>query len=121
MYVSIQKHTFWCIGDYENRNIYIKLEHNFGIIKNIYCGGFHTILINDNDEIFGCGSNASGQLGFDDETQDYDSESELDNDNPDQYYNHNIFTRLNLPFDSIKKYFDDDHKIKINDDSIIEL
>jgi hypothetical protein len=54
------------LGDNINRNIYEKLEHNFGQIKNIYCGGFHTIILNTNDELFVCGRNTYGQLGLGD-------------------------------------------------------
>ena len=69
------------LGDNKNRNTHTKLEHNFGIIKNIYCGGFHNIILNENNEIFVCGYNHYGQLGLGD------------------CDNRNIYTKLDLPFD----------------------
>jgi alpha-tubulin suppressor-like RCC1 family protein len=52
------------LGDYYNRNTYTKIENDFGKIKNIYCGGFHNIILNENNELFVCGYNYSGQLGL---------------------------------------------------------
>jgi alpha-tubulin suppressor-like RCC1 family protein len=68
-----------------NRNVYKKLEHDLGKIKNIYCGAHHSIIINDNNEVYVCGHNTYGQLGFGD-------------------YNHrNIYTKLDLQFDIFNK------------------
>jgi alpha-tubulin suppressor-like RCC1 family protein len=54
------------LGDKKNRNIYTKLEHNFGKIKNIYCGDYHNIILNEYDELYVCGNNCGGQLGLGD-------------------------------------------------------
>jgi alpha-tubulin suppressor-like RCC1 family protein len=54
------------LGDYNNRNTYTKLEHNFGKIKNIYCGDYHNIILNEYDELYVCGNNCGGQLGLGD-------------------------------------------------------
>jgi alpha-tubulin suppressor-like RCC1 family protein len=75
------------LGDNKNRNTHTKLEHNFGIIKNIYCGGFHNIILNENNEIFVIGNNSDGQLGLG------------DNDN------RIIYTKLEHNFGKIKNIY----------------
>jgi alpha-tubulin suppressor-like RCC1 family protein len=78
------------LGDKKNRNKYTKLKNNLGKIKNIYCGGFHSIILNDNNGLFVCGDNSAGQLGLGD------------------YENRYIYTKLDLPFDIFnKKYIED--------------
>jgi alpha-tubulin suppressor-like RCC1 family protein len=54
------------LGDNENINEYIRLDYNFGKIKNIFCGSFHNIILNENNELFVCGDNEYGQLGLGD-------------------------------------------------------
>jgi alpha-tubulin suppressor-like RCC1 family protein len=56
------------LGDKTNKNIneYVKLEHKFGIIKNICCGSHHNIILNMKNELFICGGNYCGQLGLGD-------------------------------------------------------
>jgi alpha-tubulin suppressor-like RCC1 family protein len=75
------------LGDYNNRNVYTKLEHNFGKIKNLYCGGYHNIILSDNNEVYVCGYNYHGQLGLG------------DNKNRDR----NTYTKLDLEFDIFNK------------------
>jgi alpha-tubulin suppressor-like RCC1 family protein len=48
-------------------NRFKKIDINIGIIKNIYCGYFHTFILNDRNELFSTGFNARGQLGLNDE------------------------------------------------------
>ncbi len=57
------------------------MEHNLGMIKNIYCSSNHNIILNENNELFVCGQNLYGQLGL--------------GDNEDR----NIYTKLELTFD----------------------
>ena len=73
------------LGDYNRRNIYTKLEHNFGKIKNIFCCGFHNIILNENNELYVCGNNEYGQLGLGD------------------WNNRNTYTKLDLQFDIFNK------------------
>jgi alpha-tubulin suppressor-like RCC1 family protein len=73
------------LGDYNKRNKYTKLEHNLGKIKNIYCGGYHNIILNDNNELYVCGFNYYGQLGLGD------------------YNDRNVYTKLDLHFDIFNK------------------
>jgi alpha-tubulin suppressor-like RCC1 family protein len=54
------------LGDFEMRNTHVELKHNFGIIKNIFCGYFHNIILNMDNELFVCGDNEYGQLGLGD-------------------------------------------------------
>ena len=38
---------------------------NFSLkVKYLECGGYHTMLITDDNQIFGCGLNDRGQLGI---------------------------------------------------------
>ncbi len=88
------------LGDNDKRNIYTKLEHNFGKIKNIHCGDNHNIILNENNELYVCGDNYYGQLGL------------CDNNN------RNIYTKLDLPFNIFnKKHIE--HVLKLNMDEII--
>jgi alpha-tubulin suppressor-like RCC1 family protein len=75
------------LGDYDNREVYTKLEHNLGKIKNIYCGGFHSIILNENNELYVCGFNGSGQLGLGD------------------CDNRNVYTKLEHNLGKIKNIF----------------
>jgi alpha-tubulin suppressor-like RCC1 family protein len=79
------------LGDYDNREVHTKLEHNLGKIKNIYCGGYHNIILNDNNEVFVCGGNSVGQLGLGD------------------YNKRNIYTKLEHNFGKIKNIYCGSH------------
>jgi alpha-tubulin suppressor-like RCC1 family protein len=88
LYVCGQNHSGQLgFGDFEHRNVYTKLEHNFGKIQNIYCGYSHNIILNDNNEVFVCGNNSVGQLGLGD------------------YNRRNIYTKLEHNFGKIKNIF----------------
>ena len=54
------------LGDDNKRNQYVKLEHNFGQIKNIFCSRDHNIILNEQNELYVCGLNYEGQLGLGD-------------------------------------------------------
>jgi alpha-tubulin suppressor-like RCC1 family protein len=75
------------LSDNNNKNTYTNLEHNFGKIKNIYCGGYHNIILTENNEIFVCGRNDYGQLGLGD------------------WNNRNTYTKLEHNFGKIKNIF----------------
>jgi alpha-tubulin suppressor-like RCC1 family protein len=88
------------LGDNKNRNIFVKLEHNFGTIKNISCCRYHNMILNEKNEIYGCGYNYYGQLGLGDNQ------------------NRNIFEKLGYNFGFEKKY---DLEFKFDDNDIIIL
>lgn len=52
------------LGDNRNRKNFEKIEYDFGIIQNISCGAYHTVIQNDKNEIFVTGNNNYGQLGL---------------------------------------------------------
>ena len=54
------------LGDTINRNIFTQITTNTDNIKSIYCGGAHTIILKNDDTLWGCGLNAYGQLGLKD-------------------------------------------------------
>ncbi|MCE4722096.1 hypothetical protein LVU47_07845 [Clostridioides difficile] len=55
------------LGKISNNNIekdFVELSINKTIkIKEIYCGTYHTLVLKNNGELYGCGYNSSGQLG----------------------------------------------------------
>jgi alpha-tubulin suppressor-like RCC1 family protein len=89
------------LGDYDYREVYTKLEHNFGKIKNIFCGANHNIILNENDELYVCGSNYDCQLGL-----------------GDNYNRINTYTKLKYDFGKIKYiYCGDYHNIMLNENN----
>lgn len=52
------------LNDKKDRNIFTKIKHGFSDIKYISCGNDHTVIQNGKNEIFACGSNENGQIGF---------------------------------------------------------
>jgi alpha-tubulin suppressor-like RCC1 family protein len=90
------------LGDNYNRNVYTKLEHNFGKIKNIYCGANHNIILNENNEVYVCGYNNYGQLGL------------------NHYFNINVYEKLEHNFGKIKNIFCGEyHSIILNENNEI--
>jgi len=59
------------LGDDKQQNTFIKLEHNFNAIKTIYCGGYHNIILSEQNELYVCGWNKFGQLGLGDNINRY--------------------------------------------------
>ncbi len=89
-------------GNNKNINIYTKIDHTCGIIKNIYCGRYQSIILNEDNEMFISGSEEFGNICDGNKT------------------NKNTYTKLELPFDIFnEKYIE--QKIKINYDEIIEI
>jgi alpha-tubulin suppressor-like RCC1 family protein len=72
------------LGDKKNRNIFEKINYDFGKIKNIAISGYSTYVLNHNDEIFVCGDNSSGELGL------CDTKTRT------------LFTKINFDFGKIK-------------------
>jgi hypothetical protein len=52
------------LGNYDNANIFTKINHNFGKIKNIFGDNYHYIILTMDNQIFVCGLNVYGQLGL---------------------------------------------------------
>lgn len=59
--------------DYDNKLRKISLEHitNEKIIK-ISAGNYHFVFLTENGNVFGCGCNISGQIGYDDNLKDFE-------------------------------------------------
>ena len=57
------------LGDANNRNIFNKVTTNINNdVKQIACGGNHTIILKNDGSVYSCGYNANGQLGLDNYT-----------------------------------------------------
>ena len=54
------------LGDTNNRNIFTQVTTNADDIKQIYCGWYHTIILENDGTLWGCGANGNGQLGLGD-------------------------------------------------------
>ena len=54
------------LGDTINRNVFTQIITNTDNIKEIYCGGAHTIVLKNDGTLWGCGLNAHSQLGLGD-------------------------------------------------------
>jgi alpha-tubulin suppressor-like RCC1 family protein len=52
------------LNDNEEKNQFTEIPWKNGKIKNIICGGDHTFILNDMNELFCCGVNRYGQLGL---------------------------------------------------------
>ena len=56
------------LGDGTNRTTFTKITTNTDDIKQVYCGGYHTLILKNNGTLWGCGANDNGQLGLGDTT-----------------------------------------------------
>ena len=54
------------LGDTKYRTIFTQITTNTDNIKEIYCGGEHTIILKNDGTLWGCGYNGHGQLGLGD-------------------------------------------------------
>ena len=52
------------LGDENSRTTFTIINSNPGNIKSICCGTYHTLILKNDDTLWGCGSNGSGQLGL---------------------------------------------------------
>ena len=64
------------LGDTNNRKIFVQITTNVNNIKSVYCGNNHTIILKNDDTLWGSGYNRLGHLGLGDTT------------------NRNIFTKI---------------------------
>ena len=54
------------LRDTTNRNTFTQITTNANNIKSIYCGYYHTFILENDGTLWGCGSNQFGQLGLGD-------------------------------------------------------
>ena len=59
------------LGDTTNRAIFTQIITNADNIKSVYSGYDHTIILKNDDTLWGCGANGSGQLGLGDTSNRY--------------------------------------------------
>ena len=75
------------LGDTANRNTFTQITTNANDIKEIYCGYYHTFILENDGTLWGCGWNANGQLGLGDG------------------YNRTTFTQVTINADNIKQIY----------------
>ena len=56
------------LGNITNKTIFTQVTTNTDDIKQVYCGGHHTIMLKNDGTLWGCGQNTNGQLGLGDTT-----------------------------------------------------
>ena len=54
------------LGDKTNRTTFTKITTNVNNIKQVYCGEYHTLILKNDNTLWGCGLGANGQLGLGD-------------------------------------------------------
>ena len=59
------------LGDGTNRNTFTQITTNANNIKEIYCGTYHTLILENDGTLWGCGRNDYGQLGLGDNADRY--------------------------------------------------
>ena len=74
------------LGDDYNRTTFTQVTTNINDIKEIYCGDYHTIILENDGTLWGCGYNEYGQLGLGDTT------------------NRTTFTQITTNTDNIKSF-----------------
>ena len=74
------------LGDNTNRTIFTEITTNINDIKQIYCGTYYTLVLKNDDTLWGCGRNDVGQLGLGDGNNRY------------------IFTQVTTNADNIKSF-----------------
>ena len=52
------------LGDTDHRAILTQITTNTNNIKSVHCGGDHTIILKNDNTLWGCGHNGYGQLGL---------------------------------------------------------
>ena len=83
------------LGDTTNRNTFTQVTTNADDIKLAYCGYYHTLILKNDDTLWGCGYNNEGQLGLGDN------------------YNKTTFTEITTNADDIKSFPNQYEKIPI--------
>ena len=56
------------LGDSNNRYTFTQVTTNTDDIKEIYCGAGHTLILENDGTLWGCGYNVDGELGLGDTT-----------------------------------------------------
>ncbi|MDY3777872.1 MAG: hypothetical protein SOZ53_03325 [Candidatus Onthovivens sp.] len=56
------------LGDTTDRTTFTQITTNADDIKSVYCGGYHTFILKNDDTLWGCGYNGHGNLGSGDTT-----------------------------------------------------
>ena len=59
------------LGDTNSKTILTKITANINDVNSIYCGYNHTIILQNNGTLWGCGKNNYGQLGLEDTNNRY--------------------------------------------------
>ena len=75
------------LGDTNNRTTFTQITTNADNIKEIYCGGYHTLILKNDGTLWGCGYNGYGNLGSGDTT------------------NKNTFTQITTNANDIKEIY----------------
>ena len=57
------------LGDTNNRKTFTLIGINTNNIKSVYCGGSYTLILKNDDTLWGCGLNDEGQLGLGDKNR----------------------------------------------------
>ena len=54
------------LGDTTNRTTFTQITTNADDIKSVYCGAYHTFILENDSTLWGCGYNPDGELGLGD-------------------------------------------------------
>ena len=54
------------LGDTTNRKTFTEITTNADNVKSVYCGGYHTFILENDGTLWGTGRNSNGQLGLGD-------------------------------------------------------
>ena len=54
------------LGDTSHRYTFTQVTTNTDDVKSFYCGGYHNLILKNDDTLWGCGYNGHGQLGLGD-------------------------------------------------------
>ena len=79
------------LGDADRRTTFTQITNNTDDVKSVYCGGYHTLMLKNDDTIWGCGYNWQGQLGLGDQN------------------GRTTFTQITTNTDNIKSVYCGDH------------
>ena len=90
------------LGDTTNRNIFTQVTTNADNIKSVYCGFYHTFILENDSTLWSCGGNSYGQLGLGDTTD------------------RTTFTQITANVNNIKEiYFGIDYTIILKNDGTL--
>ena len=89
------------LGDTTNRTTFTQITTNADNIKEIYCGGYHTLILKNDGTLWGCGYNANGELGLGDTNSRY------------------TFTKITTNGDNIKEIYCGYHTLILKNDGTL--